>query len=542
MKFETRKIDDCIGWHLAHSVTVGTKRIKKASIVSVEDVISMHKHNMTELQVFKLDEKDVAEDKAAATLAIHFTGENTQTEKSMRGRCNIIASADGLLNIPDTLNRANLLDEAITIATLPDRQQVKKGQLIATVKIIPYALDEALVEEALNITASITIVPFAPYKTALITSDIALKDKAFSAIENRVIATSGELTSVTKCAHTVNSISNEFTNVIQDTDIDLILILGASAISDRRDIVPNALVDAGGAVEHIGMPVDPGNLIMVGSISDKTVIGIPTCAKSPSLNGFDWVLSRFAARQAIKSTDIQSMGIGGLLKEDHTRPHLRRSSLQVLKTTDGAYSKHKTLIEVFILAAGKSSRAQTNKLLAHLNGTAVIAKTVESLLASTYIEPNNITVITGNESDKVKEGIREFDVRLLHNTKYAVGMSESLKLANGTIREKTDYVLIALGDMPFVNAATLDAMITAGLNNPEYDIIIPAFHGKRGNPVLWRRDRFAFIKNISGDQGGRAIIKENEAKVLEIETNDPGILIDLDTPEMLKQFGLTQNR
>ena len=257
MKFETRNINECIGWQTAHSITLGAKRIKKASIITAKDIAFMLENDVSELQVFKLDATDVPENKAAALLAEHFSGENTQTEKSTRGRCNIIAAKDGLITIPNTLKRANMIDEAITISTLSDKQPVKKGQLIATVKIIPYALGPRLLDKALDIAASITLSPFLPYKTALLTSDTALKDKALSAIENRIISTGGELTAVIKCEHAINSMSQDFAKLKNNNDTDLILVLGASAISDRRDIVPSALVNAVGKIDHIGMPVDP---------------------------------------------------------------------------------------------------------------------------------------------------------------------------------------------------------------------------------------------------------------------------------------------
>jgi molybdenum cofactor cytidylyltransferase len=76
---------------------------------------------------------------------------------------------------------------------------------------------------------------------------------------------------------------------------DILLMSGASAIVDRRDVLPAGLEEAGGRVSHFGMPVDPGNLMLMGSLGERPVIGLPGCARSPKVNGFDWVLQRMVA-------------------------------------------------------------------------------------------------------------------------------------------------------------------------------------------------------------------------------------------------------
>jgi molybdenum cofactor cytidylyltransferase len=106
-------------------------------------------------------------------------------------------------------------------------------------------------------------------------------------------------------------------------DMELIVVFGASAIADRRDVIPSAIEIAGGRVEHFGMPVDPGNLLLVGSVAGKPVIGAPGCARSPKENGFDWILHRLLADVPVTRADIMSLGVGGLLMEIVARPQPR---------------------------------------------------------------------------------------------------------------------------------------------------------------------------------------------------------------------------
>ena len=87
------------------------------------------------------------------------------------------------------------------------------------------------------------------------------------------------------------------------------------------------LPSAGGEIEQLGMPVDPGNLLLIGCILDRDrkvhVLGAPGCARSPKENGFDWVLHRLLAGIDVTSRDIRRMGAGGLLMEIVDRGQLR---------------------------------------------------------------------------------------------------------------------------------------------------------------------------------------------------------------------------
>ena len=104
---------------------------------------------------------------------------------------------------------------------------------------------------------------------------------------------------------------------------DPILVFGASAITDRRDVIPAAIEQAGGRIAAFGMPVDPGNLLLSATLGGATVVGLPGCARSPKLNGFDFVLWRMRPGLPVGRTEIAAMGVGGLLTEIPTRPQPR---------------------------------------------------------------------------------------------------------------------------------------------------------------------------------------------------------------------------
>ena len=104
---------------------------------------------------------------------------------------------------------------------------------------------------------------------------------------------------------------------------DALIAFGASAITDRRDVIPAAIEAIGGRIERFGMPVDPGNLLLLAERHGMPIIGAPGCARSPKENGFDWVLQRVLAGVPIHDADIRAMGVGGLLMEIASRPQPR---------------------------------------------------------------------------------------------------------------------------------------------------------------------------------------------------------------------------
>ena len=118
--------------------------------------------------------------------------------------------------------------------------------------------------------------------------------KSEDAMRERIAALDGTLAQVLVVDHAIDKVSAAIRELMGN-GVDPVLVFGASAIVDRGDVMPAALVSAGGEVLHLGMPVDPGNLMMLGRLGDVPVIGVPSCARSPKLNGFDWVLARVMA-------------------------------------------------------------------------------------------------------------------------------------------------------------------------------------------------------------------------------------------------------
>lgn len=524
MRFEEIATDKALGWSLAHSVTVGGRKFAKGTELTTEMIDTLRAADVRTVHAFCLGAEDIHEDEAALKAARHLAGSTLRVGRATRGRCNLYAEADGLLVASESVAAFNAADEALTVATLPRHAVVHAGQLVATVKVIPYGIAQDRLNEALKVPGAISVAPFQPFTAHLLVSGNELPDKVRDLTERRLAAVGGHIETYTACPHSLGTVCGTLHQLAEKPG-QLVLMLGISAISDRRDILPAALEQAGGQVIQLGMPVDPGNLLMLGSLGDKTVIGLPGCARSPALNGLDWVLERFAARLPLDAMVLRSLGIGGLLKETALRPEPRAPRQET-----GA------VVQALVLAAGRSSRAGSHsKLLRRLNGKTVIAETVAVAARATSLAP---VVVLGHDADAVADALHGQACTAIINQNYAEGMASSLKAGIKSIDPGADFCLICLGDMPFVRAETIEALQLSAARMGEARIFIPTFNGKRGHPVLWHRSMLGDLQAVTGDKGGRDIIHAHEALVCEVPVSDPGILIDLDTPELLAQFGL----
>jgi molybdenum cofactor cytidylyltransferase len=303
---------------------------------------------------------------------------------------------------------------------------------------------------------------------------------------------------------------------------ELVIVFGASAIADRRDVIPAAIEHVGGAIERFGMPVDPGNLLLIGNAGGVPVLGAPGCARSPVENGFDWVLMRLLAGLKVTRADLTGMGVGGLLMEIVTRPQPR-----VPVGTDGNRK-----VAAVILAAGRSTRmGGPNKLLAELSGKKLVRIVAEQALASKAIE---VIVVTGHQADLVEQALVGLKVKFVRNPDFAGGLASSVKSGISAVADIADGAVVCLGDMPLIDAALIDRLIEAFAPDRGHLITVPVAEGRRGNPVLWSRRFFRELMTLDGDAGARHLITKHAEAVSEVPVEGDSAFLDIDTPQGLE--------
>ncbi len=544
MIFGDIAVAEAEGAILAHAVRLndsdGRRTVfKKGRVLSTDDVALLAGAGHETVIAARLAEDDVAEDEAAAELANAVAGPGLSVAAPFTGRCNLIADADGIVLVDRArIDAINAIDEAITIATLPAYDAATTRQMAATIKIIPFAVPRADLDRAIaaaeGADPAVRLAPYRPLTAALVQTTLegmkpAIFDNTERVTDDRLASVGGSLGHTSRCAHDTAALADAIAAALK-TGPDALFIAGASAIVDRQDVLPAGIEAAGGRVDHFGMPVDPGNLLLIGAIphgdSEVPVIGLPGCARSPKLNGFDWVLQRVAARVPVTRADIMAMGVGGLLTEIPSRPQPRAEDTRARSMVQRAPN-----VTAIVLAAGQSRRmGATNKMLVDIDGAPMVRRAVETALAS---KAQSVLVVTGHERERVEAALEGLDVAFVHNPDHADGLSTSLRTGIGEMPDEVDAALVCLGDMPQVTAGDLDRLIAAFNPVEGRTICVPTYRGKRGNPVLWGRRFFPELKGVAGDVGAKHLIGDFAELVCEVAMPSTGVLTDVDTPAAL---------
>ena len=537
MRFGEVLVREAEGAILAHSLRLGASVLKKGRVLSAADVAQLQAAGIDEIIAARLDPGDIREDEAAGRIAAAAAGANIATAAAFTGRANLFAQAKGLLVFDrDRLDRLNLVNEAVTLGTLPPFAVVEPRQMVATVKIIPFAVPESAVRDAADFAAAggplLRVAAFRPLRMALIQTRLpglkeGILDKTREVTAQRLAALGCTLAAEERCAHAAAELAPRIAAAVA-ARADIVLVHGASVIVDRRDVIPAAIVAAGGVVEHFGMPVDPGNMLLMGRVGAVPVLGLPGCARSPKVNGFDWVLERLVAGLPLGPREIMQLGAGGLLAEIPSRPLPRAEASPAPKPEPKVPPGPR--IAALLLAAGRSSRMGSNKLLEPIDGTPMVARTAQRLLSS-HARP--IVAVLGNQADQVEAALGKLPVERVRNPAFAEGLSTSLKAGVAALPGEIDGVIVCLGDMPLITGRDLDRLIAAFNPLEGRAIIVPTRHGKRGNPVLWARRFLPEMAELAGDVGAKHLIGEHADLVCEVEMDSDGVLIDIDTPDAL---------
>jgi len=530
MKFGAVAPADAKGAIVVHSIRSGGLVLKKGTRVGDAEIAALAAAGIPAITVARLEPGDVSEDVAAAEIAAAVAGEGVHVDRAFTGRANLFAEAAGVLVVDaEGIDRLNEVDPDITLATLAAFAPVVVGKMIATVKIIPFAVAKEARDKALAAArAAPTLVRVAPYrirKVGVISTLLpGLADKVIEktlrVTLDRLAPANASIVAERRVPHETAALARALEEVLK-SGAELVIVFGASAIADKRDVIPAAVEAVGGKIEHFGMPVDPGNLMLVASAAGRAVLGAPGCARSPKENGFDWILARLLCGLPVRRSDITGMGVGGLLMEIVTRPQPRESEEPAGRR-----------VAAIVLAAGRSTRmGGPNKLLAEVGGKPLVRIAVEQALAS---RARPVVVVTGHQREQVEAALKGLRVIFAHNPDFADGLSTSIKAGVAALPAEVDGAIVCLGDMPQVDAGLIDRLLAAFDPEKGALVVVPTIAGKRGNPVVWSRRFFADLAKLDGDIGARHLIGSYPEAVVEVAVTGRAAFTDVDTPDALR--------
>jgi molybdenum cofactor cytidylyltransferase len=529
MKFGPASPADAMGGVTVHTLRQGALVLKKGTTIGAAEVEALQRANVKEIVVVRLEDGDVSEDVAAASIARSVAGDGVSVERAFTGRANLFAAKAGVLVVDrEKVDRINNVDEAITFATLAAFKPVVEGEMIATVKLIPFGVEARLCDAAVEAArgGAMRIAQYRVKRVGVVSTllpGLAPKvvEKTLRVTAERLAPAGASIIAERRVPHDETALATSIRELL-GLGAELVIVFGASAIADRRDVIPAAIEHVGGTILHFGMPVDPGNLLLIGKAAGVSVLGAPGCARSPVENGFDWVLMRLLAGLDVTRADLTGMGVGGLLMEIVTRPQPR-----IPLATDGNRN-----VAAVILAAGRSTRmGGPNKLLAELGGKPLVRIVTEQALAS---KAQGVIVVTGHQADQVEKALSGLKVKFVRNPDFADGLASSVKAGIAAVPAAADGAVVCLGDMPLIDARLIDRLIEAFAPDRGNLIAVPVSDGRRGNPVLWSRRFFNELMTLDGDTGARHLIARHGEAVAEVAVEGHGAFLDIDTPQALE--------
>lgn len=524
---------EAAGVRLAHTLKLPHLLLRKGTVLSATDVAALEAAGIAAVSGARLAAGEIDEDRAAQAVAALLAAAGIAPRAPYTGRCNLYAQTPAVLCIDaERVDRLNRISEAITLATLPQHACVGRDQRIATVKIIPFAVEQQAIDawrELIGSTPPLRLAPLQPRRAALIMSVSSstterMLEMAVAATRGRLEALGGSLALELRCSHDSAAVARAIKQALA-AGCDLLLVLGATISKDRGDVVPAAIAAAGGVIEHFGMPVEPGNMLLAARIGSVPVFNLPGCARSRAHNGLDLLLQRLSAGLPLAPQDIMGLGVGGLI-------HAWEGDEAETADEPGEPPPHlpPPRIAALVLAAGRSTRmGERNKLLCEVEGVPLALRVANAACASRACQ---VMVVTGFEAERVEAALVGRPVSFTHNPDFTQGMASSLRRGLRALPADVDGVIVLLADMPGISAADIDRLLdSVDLAHPE--ILVPEHGDRRGNPIVWPRRYFAEMAALSGDTGARGLLEQYAGNVRSVAVDSAAIFADVDTPEAL---------
>ena len=494
MKFGPVPVEESAGCILAHSLKIEGTRLKKGRCLSESDVRLLREAGFGQVTVASLEPHDLGEDEAARRIADALLAgtEGLTCTAPFTGRVNLHAAAAGIVEIDaERVFRINSIDDRITLATLAKYDRVAPRSLVATVKVITYAVAEDSVARAQEAASGALRLrrPVRGTASLILTQTVGqpahLVRKGEKAVSARLDALGVRLADTHSVAHE----SGPVCRAISRSAGDMVLLLTGSATSDSEDVGPSALRMAGGKLLRFGMPVDPGNLLFLGDVSGRPVIGLPGCARSPALNGADWVLERIACGINVGSRDIAAMGTGGLLKEIPTRPHSRTASASVAS---------RPFVEAAVIDNG---------------GLNALRRMLDSALQS---RADRVRLVSAGRSGS--QTAAEFPDVSAVAVPSGTGRTGLIRAAAAAADPSAAAVLLIPADGPAATSDQLDRLIAAFSPSDGREICrIAQPDGRQRPPVLFGRRFFESLAELSGSGGAAPVAAEAGEFTAEIQ-------------------------
>lgn len=321
------KVEDAVGSILCHDITkivpgeFKGQAFAKGHKITEEDIPELLKLGKEHIYVWELKQGFIHEDDAGLRIAQAIKGQGLGLTEPSEGKVNLIAEYDGMCAIDERhLLQINMIDE-IVVATRNNRRTVRKGDIVAGVRVVPLVVDEGKLEEIEDIGKGkeiVSIKPFRFYKVGIITtgSEIyhgRIQDKFGPVVKEKIAEYGSAVIQHIIVPDDLEQISQAVTTLI-DSGAELILTTGGMSV-DPDDVTPSGIKKAGAEIVTYGAPVLPGSMIMIAYLGKVPILGLPGCVMYHKTTVFDLVLPLVMTEKIITRAMIVKLGMGGLCLE-----------------------------------------------------------------------------------------------------------------------------------------------------------------------------------------------------------------------------------
>jgi len=293
--------------------------VRKGSRLGRDDVAALLERGVRELHLAVPAPSDIGEDEAAVRLAEAVAGVGVTISPARFGQVMLRSDLRGLLRVhAERLERVNQLT-GVLLMTSPPECAADRGAPLGVVKCAPLFLEERTIEavEAIRVSAGavVEVVPFQPQRVAFVGPGERLRGNVFEratvALRTALEWYGSAMPLVLRTGETVAEVAASFEQALME-GAELILAAGASA-TDPLDVIFEGLRRAGGRVEQIGIPAEPGTACWIGSLGERPVLGLASCELFGRPGALDLLLPQLLSGAPLDGLLLRKIALGGLL-------------------------------------------------------------------------------------------------------------------------------------------------------------------------------------------------------------------------------------
>jgi molybdenum cofactor cytidylyltransferase len=287
------------------------------------------------------------------------------------------------------------------------------------------------------------------------------------------------------------------------------------------------------AADAVGRPLDVRN------VHRPEIVARLTCAKLAQLITPDLMSAVLLHSEGgLKNAPPEARVLPLINKVSYTRLETARQIARALLESSRiervllcAVAQEEPVKEVWgrvgaiVLAAGGSRRFGSPKQLLPWKGRTLLEHVVDVVLESSV---DDLVVVLGHEREAMSALVRDRAVQTVVNEDWERGQAGSVRVGLEALRKGCDACLFVLADQPHVTSDLIDNVV-ARYRRTLAPVVLPAYRGRRGNPVLFARALFPELLEMHGDEGGRQVMKRHEHEVEMVEVRDPSLFLDIDT-------------